>query len=424
MNVLPEKGHWAELTESRERLITVEEAIDVAVAMVQPLTETEEVALARARGRVLARDLHAVNAMPFFDNSAMDGFALMVGDLPGQGPWCLPVAGTVAAGGLAPVLEPGTALRIFTGAPVPAASDAVIVQEACEDRGDSVLVTMRPASGDNIRRRGEDVAVGDLLAAAGTIIDARHIGVLAGNGFGSLPVMRRPRIGILSTGDELAGGAANIHDVNRPMLLALCEGAGAEVIDLGICPDDRARMTEFLTAEAGPFDMILTSGAASMGGRDFMRPALLAAGGAVEACRVALKPGKPVFFGRMTRTLVTGLPGNPFAAYVGFQLFVKRQISAMLGVRSPEDRIETAEADFGWTRKSGRREYVPAKEIGRNADGLPVLQRLGHGSSAALVPLASADGIIVLDASATHGARGDLVEWMPFYRTDVSWRIT
>ena len=112
MNVLPEKGHWAELTESRERLITVEEAIDVAVAMVQPLTETEEVALARARGRVLARDLHAVNAMPFFDNSAMDGFALMVGDLPGQGPWCLPVAGTVAAGGLAPVLEPGTALRL------------------------------------------------------------------------------------------------------------------------------------------------------------------------------------------------------------------------------------------------------------------------------------------------------------------------
>ena len=424
MNVLRDKGRWTNLAESRGCLLPVEKAIEIALGMVQPLTETEELVLAKARGRVLASDLRAAHPMPLFDNSAMDGFAVSLGDMAGEGPWCLPVAGTVAAGGIAPVLEAGTALRIFTGAPVPAACDAVVVQEACEDRGDSVLVTMRPASGDNIRRRGEDVAVGDLLAAAGTIIDARHIGVLAGNGFGSLPVMRRPRIGILSTGDELAGGAANIHDVNRPMLLALCEGAGAEVIDLGICPDDRARMTEFLTAEAGPFDMILTSGAASMGGRDFMRPALLAAGGAVEACRVALKPGKPVFFGRIARTLVTGLPGNPFAAYVGFQLFVARQISAMLGHRSQEYGFETAQAAFGWTRKAGRTEYLPAKQTGRNADGLPVVERLGHGSSAALVPLASADGIVVLDACSTHGARGDLVAWMPFFRTDVSWRIT
>jgi molybdopterin molybdotransferase len=424
MNVLRDKGRWTDLAESRGCLLPVEKAIEIALGMVQPLTDTEELVLARARGRVLAGDLRATHPMPLFDNSAMDGFAVRLGYMAGEGPWCLPVAGTVAAGGIAPVLEAGTALRIFTGAPVPAACDAVVVQEACEDRGDSVLVTMRPAGGDNIRRRGEDVAIGDLLAAAGTIIDARHIGVLAGDGLGRVTVMRRPRIGVLSTGDELAGGGANIRDVNRPMLLALCEGAGAQVTDLGICPDDMARMTHFLTAQAGLFDMILTSGAASVGGKDFMRPALLAAGGAVEACRVALKPGKPVFFGRIARTLVTGLPGNPFAAYVGFQLFVARQISAMLGHRSQEDGFETAQADFGWTRKAGRTEYLPAKQTGRNADGLPVVERLGHGSSAALIPLASADGIVVLDACSTHGARGDVVAWMPFFRTDVSWRIT
>ncbi|RYC26305.1 molybdopterin molybdenumtransferase MoeA [Ciceribacter ferrooxidans] len=402
----------------------VEKAVEIAVGMVQPLTAVEDVAVHKARGRVLARSLRAGRPMPLFDNSAMDGFAVAFSDFAGEGPWHLPVAGTIAAGAAALVLTAGTALRIFTGAPVPAGSDAVVMQEKCDDRGDTVLIHVRPRRGDNIRRAGEDIASGDLLVSAGTMLGGRHVGLLAGNGHGHIPVVRRPRIAVLSTGDELGEEGASIHDANRPMLLALCEGLGAEMTDLGICPDDMDRMTDIFLTSAGRFDLILTSGAASVGGRDFVRPALLAAGGTVEAWRVALKPGKPVFFGRIAGTLVTGLPGNPLSAYVGFQLFVARQIGAMLGLGGPSARPETAVAGVGWERRPGRTEYLPGQVVGRTESGLPIVEPLGHGSSAALMPLSLGDGVIVLAADSMHVARGDVIDWMPFCRKDLSWKIT
>ncbi len=214
--------------ESRDHvaLTPVEKAVEIAVGMVQPLTAVEDVAVHKARGRVLARSLRAGHPMPLFDNSAMDGFAVALSDFAGEGPWLLPVIGTIAAGAAAPVFTPGAALRIFTGAPVPAGSDAVVMLERCDDRGDTVLIDVRPRRGDNIRRAGEDIASGDLLVSAGTMLDGRHVGLLAGNGHGHIPVVRRPRIAVLSTGDELGEDGTDIHDANRPMLLALCEGLG------------------------------------------------------------------------------------------------------------------------------------------------------------------------------------------------------
>lgn len=421
---LPQQACGCDGGRDHVALTPVEKAVEIAVGMVQPLTAVEDVAVHKARGRVLARSLRAGRPMPLFDNSAMDGFAIALSDFAGEGPWHLPVAGTIAAGAAAPVLTAGTALRIFTGAPVPAGSDAVVMQEKCDDQGDTVLVHVRSGHGDNIRRAGEDIASGDLLVSAGTMLDGRHVGLLASNGHAHIPVLRRPRIAVLSTGDELGDEGAGIHDANRPMLLALCEGLGAETTDLGICPDDMERMTDIFRASAGRFDLIVTSGAASVGGRDFVRPALLAAGGTVEAWRVALKPGKPVFFGRLAGTLVTGLPGNPLSAYVGFQLFVARQIGAMLGLGGHKAKVETAVAGFDWARKPGRTEYLPGQVAGRNENGLPIVEPLGHGSSATLMPLSLADGVIILAAHSTHVARGEGIEWIPFCRTDLSWKIT
>lgn len=409
-------------------LTSVERAIEIAVGMVTPIVATEQVALHLARGRMLGTELRASRRMPLFDNSAMDGFAVRLQDIHGAGPWDLPVAGTIAAGASPGPLGivVGKALRIFTGAPVPFGYDAMVMQENCEDHGDHVRIFALPAAGENIRRAGEDIAVGDLLAAGGTAIEARHIGLLAGNGHAAIPVRRRPRIAVLSTGDELVDGgdsAASIPDANRPMLLALCEGLGAEVTDLGICADDLDRMTALLRAQAGRFDMILTSGAASVGGRDFVRPALIAAGGSVESYRVALKPGKPVFFGRLGDMLLTGLPGNPLSAYVGFQLFVARQIAAMLGHLEAGAPKETAIAGFDWKRKAGREEYVPVRIVARDASGRPIVERLGHGGSASLMPLTRADGVVILDTPSTSGARGTSVSWIPFCRGDFAWRI-
>lgn len=427
MPVMPRAACNCDLQPAGSDLMSVERAIEIAVGMARPITGAQEVALPFARGRILAADLHAPRAMPAFNNSAMDGFAVRLQDIRGTGPWRLPVVGTIAAGaalGLAGVAV-DAALRIFTGAPVHALYDAVVMQENCDDQGEHVLIFTRPAMGENIRRAGEDIGAGALLAKQGTIIEARHIGLLAGNGHASIQVRRRPRIAVLSTGDELvdAGrGSASIHDANRPMLLALCEGLGAEVTDLGICADDLGAMTRLLRANATQFDMILTSGAASVGGRDFVRPALHAAGGSVEACRVALKPGKPVFFGRLGDALLTGLPGNPLSAYMGFQLFVARQIAAMLGFSGAEMSVEKAVAGFGGKRKAGRAEYLPVRIVAHDASGRPIVERLGHRSSASLMPLSQADGVAVLDASSTEGACGTPVSWFPVCRRKFAWR--
>lgn len=427
MPVNPRAARNCDVQPSGSNLMSVETAIEVAVGMAKPITGAQEVALRFARGRILAADLHAPQAMPAFDNSAMDGFAVRLQDIPGTGPWRLPVTGTIAAGsalGLAGAVV-GAALRIFTGAPVPALCDAVVMQENCDDQGEHVRILTRPAMGENIRRAGEDIGAGALLARQGTIIGARHIGLLAGNGHASIQVRRRPRIAVLSTGDELVDAgrcSASIHDANRPMLLALCEGLGAEVTDLGICADDLGAMTRLLRANATQFDMILTSGAASVGGRDFVRPALQAAGGSVEACRVALKPGKPVFFGRLGDALLTGLPGNPLSAYTGFQLFTARQIAAMLGFSGAEMSVEKAVAGFDWKRKPGRAEYLPVRIVAHDASGRPIVERLGHGGSASLMPLSQADGVAVLDASSTEGTCGTPVSWFPFCRHEFAWR--
>jgi molybdopterin molybdotransferase len=378
------------------------------------------VPLGKTCGRVAAGNVTAPRPMPFFDQSAMDGFAVRLDDLAGQGPWRLAVTETVAAGDRATVNDwkKGTAKRIYTGAPVPSDADAVVMMEDCQDEGGFVTVGRRPRSGENIRLRGSDIERDALIVAAGIRIEPRHIGLLAANGFGELDVFCRPRVGVFSTGSELLSQAApeegRIFDANRPMLIALAETAGAEVVDLGIVDDEYEATVGFFSHHADEFDMLLSSGAVSAGGRDFIRSAFARAGGEIRAWKVALKPGKPALFGTLGRTAYFGLPGNPLSAFVGFELFVREQILRLGGVSEPKGGETRALAGYSARRKTGRTEYVPARIVSRSPEGVPVVEALGNGSSGTLYALGLADGLAVIPAEQERITSGDTLGFLAF----------
>ncbi len=270
--------------------------------------------------------------------------------------------------------------------------------------------------------RARTSAPAALLARQGTIIEARHIGLLAGNGHASIQVRRRPRIAVLSTGDELVDAgrcSASIHDANRPMLLALCEGLGAEVRDLGICADDLGAMTRLLPRERDAIrhDPYLGRG---FGRRSGLRSTgLQSAGGFGGGLPGGLKPGKPVFFGRLGDALLTGLPGNPLSAYTGFQLFTAPADCRDAGLFGSGDVSREGGGRLRLEAEAGRAEYLPVRIVAHDASGRPIVEHLGHGGSASLMPLSQADGVVVLDASSTEGACGTPVSWFPFCRHEI-----
>ncbi len=402
------------MTAHEHPLLDVMAARRLACDLVMPIGAHETLSLSQSAARVAAQDVLASVALPVAARSAMDGFALRLANLGRD--LRLPVAGTVAAGALAPPLPPGTALRIFTGAVVPEGADAVIPVEDCAEADDHVRLSQAPKSGANIRPIGSEQPLGGVLLRAGTRIRAQHIGLLASNGINTVTVLRRPRVALFASGDELrtAGGPESIHDSNRPMLMALAVQAGAEVDDLGILPDAPDAIAAQLAELKDRYDLVLTSGAVSMGGRDYLRPAFLAAGGQIEGWRVAIKPGKPVVFGRLGRTAFTGLPGNPCSAFTGFHLFAASQIAALMGQPMLPLFAQRARAGFEWTRKPGRAEVFPVRLSEATVDGVSIVQRLGQGVSATLFPLAEADGLAFVPGETTRIELGDALHWSPF----------
>ncbi|MFP7674993.1 gephyrin-like molybdotransferase Glp [Marivita sp. S0852] len=396
-------------------LLSIPDAIACARRQVTPLCDTEHLAIDDALGRVSAEAVFAPHAMPFFDNAAMDGFAFCHSDLEGR--CCLPISGTVAAGDAPRGLPKGTALRIFTGAPVPKGADTVVMIEACIDKTHKVHVNTIPAKGTNIRRHGSDQTEDQQIIAARTVLAPHHIGLLAANGISTIAVMRRPRVAVFSTGDEVKTGSlqpGQIPDANRPLLRALLTQAGAEVVDMGILPDDASATQMALSTVCNRVDLIVTTGAVSMGGKDHIRDALIAAGGDLHGWRVALKPGKPVMFGRLGQAAFTGLPGNPFAAHVGFHLFLLPQLAHLTGTPSGKFAPDTGIAGFDWTRKPGRAEVFPVCVTAYDDLGRPVLTRLGNSVSATLLPLSAADGLAIVPADCDEIACGMSVQWQSF----------
>jgi molybdopterin molybdotransferase len=380
-------------------MLSVAEAHRRILERVRPL-EAVSVPLAAALGRFLAAPVVAGRALPPFDNSAMDGFAVRAADLPGA----LPVAGAVAAGATPDAeLRPGTALRIMTGGPLPRGADAVVMREDADDRGSEVHFAQPAAAGQHVRRAGEDIAPGTEVMAAGTRIGPGEIAVLASLGQVEVAVGRCPRVSILATGDELCplGGSprpGQIISSNDLALAAQAIEAGAEVIRSQLVPDDRAA-TEAALIAALDCDILVTSGGVSVGDHDHVRAAMSAVGIAIDFWKVAMRPGKPVTFGVAGGgALCFGLPGNPVSSLVSFELFVRPALLALAGAGERErerPRAEVVLADpIG--KSPGRAHYLRAS-IQRRGDLLEATPHTKQGSGM-LSSLVAVDALVEVAA--------------------------
>ncbi|KQP61932.1 molybdopterin molybdotransferase MoeA [Methylobacterium sp. Leaf112] len=393
-------------------------SLDEAVARVAALpvrAGIESVSLGEADGRVAAHALTARRDVPPFDNSAVDGYAVRAVDLAATGETRLPVRGRIAAGQTGIAL-PGTAMRIFTGAPMPEGTDTVFMQEDVRRTGDEIVLPAGLAPGANCRQKGEDVGTGQRIVAAGHRLTPADIGLAVAAGHGRLDVRRRLLVGLFSTGDELAEpGAAleagAIHDSNRPMLAALLRRLGADVRDLGILRDRPETLGARLAAEAGRHDCLITTGGVSVGEEDHVRPAIEAVG-RLDFWRLAIKPGRPVAMGDIAGTPFVGLPGNPVAAYVTL-LFVVRPLLARLGGwDSPPPLAVAARAAFDHAKKAGRREILRVG-LRRTDDGTLEAVRPAGAAAGGLLSLAASDGLAVLSEDLTAVRVGDGIAVYP-----------
>ncbi|MGY4828828.1 molybdopterin molybdotransferase MoeA [Sphaerotilaceae bacterium SBD11-9] len=379
-------------------LLTLDEALARLLGAVQPLAAREDVSTFDALGRVLAADVHSLVDVPPLDNSAMDGYAMRCADVPAAG-MQLPVSQRIAAGSVGAALRPGTAARIFTGAPVPEGADAVVMQELCEALDGAVRINSMPTPGMAIRRRGEDLARNAMVLPRGLRLTPQALGLAAAAGAATLAVTRRPKVALFSTGDELAmpgevlkPGA--IYNSNRFVLRALIQSLGCECTDLGIVPDQRAATREALRHAAQAHDLIVTSGGVSVGEEDHLKPAVQAEG-SLDLWQMAIKPGKPLAFGSVRRGMgdgsawFIGLPGNPVSSFITFLLAVRPVLLQLQGANPQPPRGMAMRADFDWPRADKRREFL---RVRRNADG--GVELFSNQGSGVLTSTVWADGLI------------------------------
>ena len=401
---------------TRPPLKRLDDALAELLAQAVPLAQTEQLSTFDADGRVLAQDLVSALQVPSFDNSAMDGYAMRAVDVPAAGS-VLPVSQRIAAGSVGEALAAGTAARIFTGAPVPAGADVVVMQEECtalEDGRVQINAAVKP--GQNIRRAGEDIALGSTIVAAGTRLTPAEMGLAASIGCATLQVARRPRVALFSTGDELVMPgdvaphdlpAGSIYNSNRFFLRAMLQRLGCEVLDQGIVPDSYEATVAALQAAAQDCDLVLTSGGVSVGEEDHVKPAVEALG-SLDLWAIAIKPGKPFAYGKVGKAHFIGLPGNPVSSFVTFALLVRPFVLRLQGVQDTAPQAVQLRADFDWPRADKRQEFLRARV---NAQG--GLERFANQSSGVLTSVVWGDGLVDNPAGSTI-ARGDTVRFIPF----------
>jgi molybdopterin molybdotransferase len=391
-----------------EAMLSVDEARDRLLAGARPLGETETLPADLALGRVLAAPLISAVTVPPLDNSAMDGYALRQADC-AEGVW-LPVTQRIPAGRVGTPLRPGEAARIFTGAPVPEGADTVVMQEDCEVADDRVLVKRPAKPGANVRRAGEDIRVGQAVLVAGERLTPARLGVAASVGAAELTVYRRLKVAVFFTGDEIVMpgqplAPGRIYNSNRATLRGLLNQLGCEIVDLGQVPDRLDVTMDVLQRAASCADVVVTSGGVSVGEEDHIKAALERLG-RIEMWKVAMKPGKPLVYGRVGAADFLGLPGNPVSAFVVFCLFARPFLLARMGAVVSPTRAYTLPAGFDWPKPGKRREFLRA----RCEDGRATLYP--SQSSGVLTSLAWADGLIDIEAGATVKA-GDPVAFLP-----------
>jgi len=393
-------------------MLSVAEAQAFMLGAARPVVEVELVDTMRANGRVLATAQTSTLNVPERDNTQMDGYAVRAQDC-ASGAASLPVSQRIAAGHVGQPLQPGTAARIFTGAPLPDGADCVVMQEQCTLLDGVVTVSHVPHAGEWVRRQGEDIRAGGVILGAGRRLRSQEMGLAASVGLAQVPVLRKLRVAVFFTGDELAMpgqplAPGAVYNSNRFTLRGLLENLGCEITDLGIVPDSLEATKTVLRQAAQGNDLIITSGGVSVGEEDHIKPAVEAEG-RLNMWQIAVKPGKPLAFGEVQEAFFVGLPGNPVSSFVTFLLFVRPFILRLQGVAGNlAPRSYQLPAAFERLKADKRNEFLRARV---NEDG--ELELYTNQSSGVLTSTVWGDGLIDCPPGLSI-ARGDMLRFIPF----------
>lgn len=397
----------------RANLLNFEDARQTLLAHATPLQATETLPLLAALGRPLAQPISSPINVPGFDNTAMDGYALHVQDIQSL-PERFPVVQRIAAGQTGTLLALHTAARIFTGAPIPEGANIVVPQENTVESEGSITLTHPVELGQHIRRKGEDIAAGGLVLAAGQRLGAPQLAMLASIGVANVAVFNPLKVGVFFTGDELtepgqalAPGA--IYNSNRYAINGLLAQLGCAVNDYGIVRDSAQATREALSQAASENDVIITCGGVSVGEEDHVKAAVMALG-SLDLWQISMKPGKPLAYGRVGQADFIGLPGNPVSAFVTFLLMARPFLLKRMGATDTTLKYLTATANFEWPKPDRRREFLRVK-ISTSSTGAPVLDLWPNQGSGVMSSLAWADGLVDL-APETKIARGDVLRYL------------
>ena len=400
------------------RLRRLDDALDDLTIRLAGLGQTETVPVMQAIGRVLAHEVRSSFAIPNFDNSAVDGYAVRFADLAASGETRLPVSLRIPAGMIGvPPLPPGTAGRIFTGAMMPAGADTVFMQEDVCTEGETVLLPHGLKLGSNRRFAGEDFAKGAAIVPAGTRLKPQHLAGLAAAGRSVVTVRRRLRVAIFSTGNEIREPAPEApepgcqYDANRAMLAGLLAARGMEIIDLGILPDDPGIMARALKDAAKANDAILTSGGVSTGEEDHVKAAIEAAG-RLDFWRLAIKPGRPIAMGTLEGTPFLGMPGNPAAVFVTFLRFVGPVLDMLAGAKPLRPVPIPVPSGFDYRKKADRREYLRVS-LAAGAGARMMAHRFPKDGAALISSLIAADALAELGEDITEIKAGETISVLP-----------
>jgi len=404
---------WIEIMESANGLISLETALSKMLSRISPLTEHETLPLLACFGRVVAQDVISPLNVPGFDNSAMDGYAVRLADINGGN--ALPVAGKAFAGQpFSGEWPQGTCIRIMTGAPIPAGCEAVVMQEQTEQSDDGIRFTAEVRANQNIRRAGEDIAKGASVFTAGTKLTAAELPVLASLGIADVSVVRKVRVALFSTGDELqlpgqplADG--QIYDTNRLSMHLMLEQLGYEVINLGIVPDDPQKLRDTFIAADSQADVVISTGGVSVGEADYTKT-ILDELGEIAFWKLAIKPGKPFAFGKLTNSWFCGLPGNPVSATLTFYQLVLPLLAKLSGNGADVTPLRFRARVIGGLKKSPGRLDFQRGIVSRGEDGTLEVRTTGHQGSHIFSSFSQGNCFVVLERERGNVAAGEWVD--------------
>ena len=401
-------------------LMRADEALKILNQRIATVASPTSAPLSAACGRILAADIVAGRDVPPHDNAAVDGYAVFFDDLAPMGETRLPVAGRVAAGHiLGRAARRGTAVRVFTGAPMPPGPDTVFMQEDTRLDGDTVVLPPGIRRGSNRRKAGEDVRAGSIILPHGKRLRPQDVGLAASIGLCELPIYRPLKVAIFSTGDELrepgeVAPEGAVYDANRFVLRGLLEQLGCIVSDLGILCDRLDTVRDALDRASAGHDAVITSGGMSTGEEDHVRAAVSSLG-SIHFWRLAIRPGRPVALGQVKGIPFIGLPGNPVAMMVTFLRFARPLLLGLGGAREAErePHLFRVRTDFAIKKKEGRREWIRGR-LTTGEDGMPVVTKYPRDGAGILTSLVESDGLVELPEELTQAPPGAMVDFLPF----------